>query len=71
VASKSPLKAIRAHCRDCCNNSYKAIEFCSCPDCALWPYRFGIRPSTARRKGYLVDRKDVTDEWLKKSLDEC
>ena len=50
-----PLKAIRKHCLDCCCNSAKSVKFCTCDGinssrCDLWPYRFGMRPATAKRK---------------------
>ena len=52
--SKSPLKAIRAKCIDCCGDNAKAVKWCTChgqdgTDCPLWPYRFGKRPRTAHR----------------------
>ncbi|SME89295.1 hypothetical protein [Desulfovibrio gilichinskyi] len=44
----TPLKAIRAKCRDCCGD--QAIEIKSCPsqDCILWKFRAGTRP----KEGY-------------------
>lgn len=51
--SNSPLKAIRAKCLDCSTTS-NVIKFCTCDGlnstaCPLWPFRFGKRPSTARK----------------------
>lgn len=46
----SPLRAIRKKCIDCCCDSTKSIKFCEIADCTLWPYRFGVRPSTAKRR---------------------
>ena len=37
--SEELLGAIRARCLDCCGNSRKAVDGCSCEDCALHPYR--------------------------------
>lgn len=51
----SALKAIRAHCKDCCNGSAGEVEKCPCPDCLLWPHRFGQSPDVARSKGKKVD----------------
>jgi hypothetical protein len=43
---QSPIRAIRAHCRDCAGGSPKEVRYCTCTECSLWPYRFGRRPST-------------------------
>lgn len=53
-ATLDPLRAIRATCVDCAGSN-KAITYCPCDGvnsvrCELWPYRFGIRPSTARKR---------------------
>ena len=48
----TPIKAIRAKCLDCCCNSAHEVRLCTCVNCALWPYRFGKRPSTlAKHEG--------------------
>lgn len=58
----SPLKVIRRHCLECCGNSPTEVERCSCPDCLLWPWRFGMRPETAAKHGKPVDPETyVTD----------
>lgn len=49
-----PLKAIRANCLDC-SGSRKAVAYCHCDGahatrCHLWPYRFGMRETTAAKK---------------------
>ena len=56
----SPIQAIKEHCRKCCNcppNSYAEVGRCHSHRCALWPFRFGKRPETAREEGKLVDPK--------------
>ena len=50
----SPAKTIRKHCLECADTSPE-VEKCQCPECHLWPWRFGRRPETAERKGKLVD----------------
>jgi hypothetical protein len=50
-----PLKAIRKHCLDCCGDNSKAVMWCGndgihSTRCDLWPYRFGIRPESARQR---------------------
>lgn len=43
----TPLKAIRAKCLDCCCGSSNEVRLCPCPDCYLYPYRFGHNPNRA------------------------
>lgn len=51
----SARRAIRRNCRDCSNDSPTLIRECPCVDCALWPFRFGVKPETAERRGEVVD----------------
>lgn len=46
----TPIKTIRKKCLDCCCGSTKAIKYCTCYSCRLWPYRFGLMPRTAQKK---------------------
>lgn len=41
----TPMKAIRAKCLDCCCGSSHEVSLCPCPDCSLFPYRFGKNPN--------------------------
>ena len=43
----TPMKAIRAKCLDCCAGSQAEVRLCPMPDCPLWPYRKGHRPTKA------------------------
>ena len=45
-----PLVAVRKHCLDCSGGLIKYRKWCPCTDCPLWPYRFGMRPKTAKRR---------------------
>lgn len=54
-AATHPLRAIREKCLDCCSGSAKVVRYCACDGvnstrCALWPFRFGYRPATARKR---------------------
>ena len=67
----SALKAIRLKCRDCSNGSTKEIRLCPIGNCPLWPYRFGIRPRTALKKGYLQSAELVScGRWFYAILTE-
>ena len=42
---KTPIKSIKEKCLDCTNGSRKEIRLCTVVQCALYPYRFGKRPT--------------------------
>lgn len=46
---KSPMKAIREKCLDCCARQIVEIRLCESVNCALWPFRSGVHPYTAAR----------------------
>ena len=41
---KSPVKAIRQFCLDCCGGSSAEVRACTSVNCALKPFRFGKNP---------------------------
>ena len=43
----TPLKAIRKKCLNCSYWSPKEVRECTTINCAIYPYRFGRRPSKA------------------------
>ena len=47
---KSPIKAIRAKCIDCCCGEKGEVKLCPCENCALYPFRFGKNPFHTRRQ---------------------
>jgi hypothetical protein len=49
---KTPIKAIRANCLECCCLSPSAVRECHLASCPLHPYRMGHRPSDAERLAY-------------------
>lgn len=44
MAKRTPLKAIRAKCLDCCCGQTYEVRMCPSEDCPLHEYRFGKRP---------------------------
>ena len=58
---KSPLKAIRQHCLDCCCGSAYEVKNCVIHDCELYPFRMGHNPN---RKSLLSNeqRKEVGEK---------
>ena len=47
---KSPVKAIRAKCLDCCCGQANEVRLCPAQDCPLWPFRFGKNPFRTKRE---------------------
>ena len=43
----TPIQSIRQKCLDCTAGSRKEIRLCTVIQCALYPYRFGKRPTQA------------------------
>ena len=41
---RTPVKAIRAKCLECCCEDTKAVKECDITSCAIWEYRMGKRP---------------------------
>lgn len=58
----TPLKAIRLKCLDCCCGQAREVRDCSCPDCSLYPYRFGKNPA-------LAGKGCIANLWPKKPTD--
>lgn len=52
---RTPIKAIRAKCLDCCCNQVKEVKLCASLTCPLWPYRMGHRPTTGSGKEILEE----------------
>jgi len=46
----SVLKAVRKRCLDCCAYQRDEVKYCSCTNCALWPFRFGKNPYRKKRE---------------------
>lgn len=48
-ARKSPMKAIREKCLDCCSGQPSEVRLCESVKCALWPFRSGQHPFTSAK----------------------
>ena len=60
---KSPLKAIRAKCLDCCCGSAYEVKNCVIHDCELYPFRLGNNPF--RTRSMTDEQKQAAAERLK------
>lgn len=59
---KSPLKAIRAKCLDCCCGQASEVKNCQIKQCPLWEYRFG---KSGRTRQMTDEQKQAAAERLK------
>jgi hypothetical protein len=48
-------KAVRLNCLECSSFSPSEVERCTVLDCVFWPFRFGMYPEAAERRGKQVD----------------
>lgn len=60
---RSPIKAIRAKCLECCGWQPLEVKLCPCTDCALHPFRFGKNPYVKRTMS--DDQRAAAAERLK------
>ncbi|MBQ3467299.1 MAG: hypothetical protein IJH21_03130 [Oscillospiraceae bacterium] len=58
----TPLKAIRAHCVDCCGGSWKEARLCPASSCPLYPYRMGHNPNRKRREPDSPEAEDLEEQ---------
>jgi hypothetical protein len=49
ISHGTPLKALRAHCVECCNGNFAEVRACSATSCPLWLFRLGRRPDAAEK----------------------
>ena len=65
----TPIKAIRAKCKDCMCDQVREIELCPITDCALYPYRFGRNPYLKPRE-YTEEQREAMRERGRKIHDK-
>lgn len=46
----TPLKAIKAKCKDCSGGSIAEAKRCTVKECPLYPYRMGHKPPRAEKQ---------------------
>ena len=62
---KSPLKAIRAKCLECCCGSAYEVNNCTIHDCELYPFRMVHNPN--RKSSLNNEQRKEVGEKLKSS----
>ena len=61
---KSPIKAIREKCIDCCGGSVYEVKLCPVTKCALHPFRFGKNPFCHRHVELTDEQRKAIGERL-------
>lgn len=57
----TPMKAIRAKCLECSNESFNEVRFCPASDCPLYAYRFGHRPKGIKEPAEEINTENSAD----------
>jgi hypothetical protein len=65
---KSPGKAIRAKCLDCCCYQPGEVKACPAETCPLWPFRMGHNPFRKARE-MTDDQRAAAADRLAKARD--
>jgi hypothetical protein len=58
---KTAMRALRAYCLECSGGSWLNVKLCPRTDCPCWHLRFGMRSSTAAKRGYPIDASEQCD----------
>ena len=61
----SPMKAIKAHCIECCGGVYAEAKKCTATKCPLWCFRMGKNPY--RKRELTEEQRAATAERLMKA----
>lgn len=62
---KSPIKAIRAKCLDCCCDQKEEVKMCPATTCPLYPFRMGKNPF--RKREMSEEQRKAAAERLAKA----
>lgn len=62
---KSPIKAIRAKCLDCCCDQKEEVKLCPATACPLYPFRLGKNPF--RKREMSEEQRKAAAERLAKA----
>lgn len=61
MAKRTPLKAIRARCIDCCAGQMHEVRLCPAVDCPLWEYRMGKRPKKTEAEEIPTEKAETLE----------
>ena len=55
----TPMQAIKKHCLQCGDGTYKMVEECHIEDCNLYPFRFGMSIESHELKKKRAKKKQL------------
>jgi hypothetical protein len=58
---KSPMRAIREKCLDCCCQQPSEVRACESVFCSLWPFRAGQHPYTSAKREIGSQERDFNE----------
>jgi hypothetical protein len=70
MAIPTPIKSVRLKCLDCCCSSPKEVELCPVTGCPLFPYRFGKRPTTPRKRSFIKSVEGIAPTFSEKKNED-
>lgn len=62
---RTPMKAIRAKCLDCCCDQREEVKLCTAQNCPLHPFRMGKNPYKAKRELTAEQKAELTERLRK------
>lgn len=65
---RSPVKAIRAKCRECKGNSPRSVDVCETTECPLHAFRMGKNPYLSR--AMTPEQREAAAERLRKAREK-
>lgn len=63
--NKSPIKAIKEFCLQCCGYQSNEVKNCTAPNCPLYDFRLGKNPYAKRN--YSPEQRAAMSERMKKA----
>lgn len=69
--ARTPLKAIREKCLDCCALNAAEVRKCVAVDCALWPFRMGANPFRKKRELSPEQKREMTERLHREVATRC
>ena len=70
MALRTPIKAIRAKCIDCCCGSRFEVKMCPITDCPLYEYRMGHRPRSTDVETAKIDFDDEGEDFIEEDISD-
>ena len=64
MAKLTPMRAIRAKCLDCCNNSPQKVRLCEIRTCPLYPYKSGHKPKKGTEEYNSITNRTIAPNPL-------